>query len=122
MAALVSGKHGVGHAAEEQRNPRPFGPDRRQDLRKRRPAPESFGSMACMRRRVGGKSRVSPVRSAQSSTPSRCSQPRRRKRHRTRAGVRKQVVQDQPLEPARLLVTWAELARAILNGSIILPY
>ena len=61
--------------------------------------------MACMRRSVGGKSFVSPIRSAQSSSPSFCEQPRRRQRHRTRLGIGKQMVQNQALEPARAFVS-----------------
>jgi hypothetical protein len=34
--------------------------------------PESFGGMACIRRKVGGRRRLKPDRSAQSRTPRRC--------------------------------------------------
>ena len=67
----------------------------------RRCDPESLGSIACMRRSVGGKSFVSPIRSAQSSRPSFWSQPRRRKGPSHPAGIRKKMVKNQPLEPAR---------------------
>ena len=78
------GEHGVGHAAEEQGHPGALGANRRQDLRQSRPRLESFGSMACIRRKVGGRSRIRPLRSARSRTPSRCSQPRRCERRSTR--------------------------------------
>ena len=71
------GEHRVGHAAEEQGHPRPLRADRRQDLGQRPPGRPSVGSIACIRRRVGGRSRVRPTRSARSSTPELLEQPGR---------------------------------------------
>ena len=65
------GEHRVGHAAEEQGHPRPLRADRRQDLgQPRARAGRASGSIACIRRRVGGRSLVRPTCSARSSSPS----------------------------------------------------
>ena len=50
-----------------------FGPIGGKTSGKRPPDPVSLGSIACIRRKVGGRSRVRPIRSAQSSKPMRCS-------------------------------------------------
>ena len=64
------GEHGVGHAAEEEGDAGPLGTDRRQDLGQPGPRPESRGSIAIIRRKVGGSSLVRPICSARSSRPS----------------------------------------------------
>ena len=93
------GVQGVGHAAEEQRNPRPLRADRRQDLGQARfRSWSSFGSIACIRRRVGGRSLRQAELLGQVEQAELLEQPRRGQRSLHPVRVREQVMQDQPLE------------------------
>ena len=107
------GKHRVGDAAEEEARPAPASARSAGRTSGSVPCePPSFGSIACMRRRVGGSRRVSPIRSAQSSSPSRCSSRAGASASLTRPRIRKQVMENQPLEQAGLLAPGRRALRA----------
>ena len=111
------GVHRVGHAAEEEGDAGPLGTDRRQDLGQPGPAPESRGSMAIIRRKVGGNSLVIPDFSAKSSKPSFWNSRAGASAVLTRPGVGKQVMQDHPLQEAGL----RSGRRVFLHGDLERP-
>ena len=98
------GEHGVGDAAEEQRDPRPLGADRAAGP----PAAATTAARAsaaspASAARSAAAAGSGPTRSAQSRTPDALQQPGRCQRRLDPAGIREQVVEDQPLEQAPLL-------------------
>ena len=62
------------------------------------PGPVRVGSIACIRRRVGGRSRVRPDPLGEVERPELLEEPGRRERGLDPAGEGEQVVEDQPLE------------------------
>ncbi len=72
VAAFVSGNMASATQPRNSATRARFGPIGGKTSGNRPEPDESFGSIACNRRRLGGKSRVSPTLSAQSIAPKRC--------------------------------------------------